>query len=113
MRHLQLVLSLLREHTLFAKMSKSAFASKQVDYLGHIISKDGVKADPQKVEAMVQWPIPKNVKELRGFWGLTGYYRRFVKDYGLRMVFGLITILEDKDGFMGGVLICALKSSGM
>lgn len=82
MRQLQIVLSLLRKHNLFAKMSKCTFASQQVDYLGHIISKDGVKADPQKVEAMVHWHIPKNVKELRGFLGLTGYYRRFVKDYG-------------------------------
>nr|GEY22824.1 hypothetical protein [Tanacetum cinerariifolium] len=48
----------------------------------HLRNKDGVKADPQKVEAMVQWLIPKNVKGLRGILRLTEYYRRFVKDYG-------------------------------
>lgn len=67
---------------MFAKLSKCTFARKQVDYLGHVIGEDGVRADPSKTEDKVNWPRPKNIRELRGFLGLTGYYRRFVKDYG-------------------------------
>lgn len=55
----------------------------QVAYLGHIISKAGVEVDKSKVENMLSWPLPKSLKSLRGFLRLSGYYKKFVKNYGL------------------------------
>ena len=81
--HLQQVLAKLREHQLYMKLSKCSFAQHQIEYLGHIISQEGVATDPSKTVAMTQWPTPTSVTELRGFLCLTGYYRRFVKHYGL------------------------------
>lgn len=82
LQHLQLVFTALHKHQLFVKKSKCSFGQSQVDYLGHVIIAEGVAAEKQKVEAMEKWPIPRNIKELRGFLGLTGYYRRFVRHYG-------------------------------
>jgi hypothetical protein len=81
-RHVDKVLQLLKEQQLYAKPSKCFFGVKDVEYLGHIVSHEGVKVDPNKIKAIMDWPIPKTLKNLRGFLGLTSYYRKFVQNYG-------------------------------
>jgi len=81
--HLEEVLATLRQHQLYLKSSKCTFAQDSLEYLGHIISSKGVATDQNKITAMLHWPVPTTVTELRAFLGLTGYYRRFVKHYGL------------------------------
>ena len=72
MDHLKTVLNVLLSHQLYVKRFKCVFGSFEVDYLGHIISGEGVKVDPKKTVAMQQWPVPTTVKVLRGFLGVTG-----------------------------------------
>ena len=79
--HLRLVLGRLQREKLYAKFSKCNFWLKQVSFLGHIINKDGIAMDPEKVKAVVEWPTPKSVTEIRSFLGLAGYYRRFVEGF--------------------------------
>ncbi|XP_048251449.1 uncharacterized protein LOC125379241 [Haliotis rufescens] len=79
--HLKAVFDKLREANLKLKPSKCKFAVKQVGFLGHVITKEGIKTDPGKIEAVKSFPRPKNVGDLRSYLGLCGYYRKFVKDY--------------------------------
>jgi len=80
--HVRTVLNSLRKHGLMVNKKKCSFGRGSIEYLGHVISGQGVAANPAKIKAMVEWLIPKDVKGLRGFLGLTGYYRKFVKGYG-------------------------------
>lgn len=81
--HLQQVLQLLSKDQWVVKKSKCKFAQQQLRYLGHVLSADGIAIDPTKVEAIVSWPQPANVKELRSFLGLAGYYRKFVRHFAV------------------------------
>ena len=95
--HLKAVLEVLRQHQLYAKASKCAFGCREVQYLGHVISKEGVKADPLKFTTVMEWPELRNPKGLRGFLGLIGYYRKFVKGYG--SIAAPLTALLKKNSF--------------
>lgn len=78
-----MVFDLLREHQFKVRLSKCCFGQQQLKCLGHIISGAGVATDPSKIDSVLKWQTPSSVKELRGFLGLAGYYRRFVKDFGI------------------------------
>ena len=80
-QHLKIVLQKLREKKLYAKLSKCEFWLNEVSFLGHIVSAEGIKVDPTKIEAVVNWKPPRNVIEVRSFLGLVGYYRRFVRGF--------------------------------
>jgi hypothetical protein len=91
--HVDRFLHLLSQHQLFLKQSKCSFGASEVEYLGHMVGKDGVKVDPKNIEAMQDWTHPKTLKSLHGFLGLTGYYRNFVKNYG-KIAAPLIALLK-------------------
>lgn len=93
--HLNLVFQVLLDNKLFIKFAKCAFAQSSIEYLGHVISDKGVATDPTKTTAIAQWPLPQNFTELRGFLGLTGYYRKFVKGYGI-LAKPLTSLLKQK-----------------
>ncbi|WVZ71633.1 hypothetical protein U9M48_020200 [Paspalum notatum var. saurae] len=82
-QHLQEVFQILSQHQLFLKRSKCSFATQSLEYLGHIISGAGVSTDPSKIEAIANWSVPTDLKQLRGFLGLSGYYRKFIRHYGI------------------------------
>jgi len=81
--HLRMVFELLARDHWQLKRSKCTFAQSRIAYLGHVISADGVETDPSKLDAIAAWPTPTSTKELRSFLGLAGYYRRFVRHFGI------------------------------
>ena len=89
--HLRLTLQLLKEHQMYSKLSKCDFYRDRIQFLGHIISENGIYVDPDTIEAIKNWPTLKNVTEVRYFMGLVGYYKRFIE--GLSKVAHAITSL--------------------
>ena len=81
LQHIKQVIDILKKENLSTKLSKCNFFQSELKYLGHIISADGVKVDPAKVEAVKKWKYPKTQTELRGFLGLTNFFRKFIKNY--------------------------------
>lgn len=71
----------LRKHNLKIQIDKSEFLQKEVAFLGHIVTPEGVKPNPDKIKVIQNWPLPKNETELKGFLGTMGYYRKFIKDF--------------------------------
>ena len=97
LQHVRAVMTLLRTNSLFVKKSKCSFGATSIVYLGHVISESGVSMDSDKVEAITAWPTPKSARGLRGFLGIAGYYRKFIKDFGT--IAAPLTKLLKKDSF--------------
>ena len=77
-----MVETFIKEH-LYAKLSKFEFWLREVSFLGHIVSEEGIRVDPKKIEVIIEWKPSRNVTEVRSFLGLAGYYRKFVKGFSM------------------------------
>ena len=81
MRHLSLVLQVLKDNQLFAKFSKCKFGLRSVEFLGDVVSSEGVEVDLRKTEVIKSWPRPLNPTDMLTFLGLAGYYKSFVEGF--------------------------------
>ena len=98
LKHLEQVFSRLKKANLKLKPSKCQFGLSEVQYLGHILSKDGVKMDPKKIDIVRNYPAPRNQKETRQFLGLCNYYRKFVEGYS-KCTVPLNALLQKENDF--------------
>ena len=77
------VLRRLEENDLFVKPEKCVWKVREVGFLGVIIDEDGVRMEREKVQGVIEWPVPKSMKDVQNFLGLANYYRQFVKDFAM------------------------------
>jgi hypothetical protein len=97
-QHLRIVLTRLREHQLYAKFSKCTFWMEEIQFLGHVLSANGIAVDPSKVKGILEWKPPTTVHQVRSFLGLAGYYRRFIPDFS-KLVKPIISLLKNDTKF--------------
>lgn len=95
--NLEQVFKTLENANMKVQLEKCKFLQSEVEFLGFIISKSGIKANPDKVKTIANFPLPRNIKELRSFLGMSGFYRRFIKDYA-KLAKPLTSLLREEDG---------------
>jgi hypothetical protein len=81
LKRLEQVIAKINEHNLKISPSKCSFFQEKVNFLGHVVSGEGISTDPEKIAAVTRWPIPKSVHDVRSFLGICSYYRRFIKNF--------------------------------
>src|SRR5690349_21327748 len=81
LKYIKEVFDQIRNANLRLKAEKCYFAAEELQFLGHVVGKDGVKPDPEKVDKVANYLIPTNLRDLRGALGLFSYYQRFIKDF--------------------------------
>jgi len=89
------ILKRLEENDLYVKLEKYVWKTRKIGFLGVVIGPNGIEMEAEKVEGVLSWPEPKNVKDIRKFLGLANYYRRFIKDFA--QVARLMNMLTRKD----------------
>lgn len=99
-RHIRLIFDQLRSHKLYGKLSKCEFLRSRVEYLGHMVSAEGVSVEEQKVKAITNWETPKSKTDVQAFLGLVNYYRRFIKNCS--GISKPLTVLCGKNPFQWG-----------
>ena len=97
--HLKKTFQILREHQLYAKLSKCSFPKDEIVYLGRVISKDGIHIDPDKVKAIIEWPLPKCVRDVRSFIGLEQFKRENICNFS-KIASPLAKLTKKTKGFV-------------
>ena len=80
-QHVRSILEILRDNWLYAKVEKCEFDKDHITFVGYMVSKSGIGMDPAKVSAILEWPVPKSVKDVQSFLGFANFYRKFILHY--------------------------------